>query len=183
MRNEDDLDNLLRTSPVAYGFCVNAGFAHQTNYLLNYEIGPNLKMDQENFVSKCRIVAREDSLSKDDDECLIKFNYLLHYNHYERLNDVIVQQKALNSTYSRWRRGEELGEMVHINDALSLLGDHENEAFPIFRVPNQTDVNSVTLCTVHFNFRTLEMFIYLHNPKDNPQPNIRYNLADLFLQT
>jgi len=108
-------------------------------------------------------------------------NYLIHYNHYERLNKLIIQQKSLESTYSRCKRGQEFGEIFTINDALRLLGDNENESFPIFRVPNKTDVNSVTLCTAHFNFHTLELLIYQHNPKDNNQHPFIYNLINLFV--
>lgn len=183
VRNENELDRILHSSPVAYGFCVNAGFYPQTNSLLNYEIGPNLKIDQENFVSKCRILSSDDSSklneNETDDECSIKWNFLIHYNHYERLNDVIVQQKSLVSSYSRSKRGEEFGEIFTIDDALRLLGDHENEAFPIFRVANRTDFNSVTLCSVHIDFRTFEMLIYENNPKDNPQAPVYYKLVDL----
>jgi hypothetical protein len=180
VRNEDDLDQLLRSSPVAYGFCINGGFYHQPTHLLNYEIGPNLKMDDENYISKCRIVNNDDHIEKDD-EHVVAFNYLIHYNHYERLDNVIVQQKALQSTYSRWQRGQELGDITNIDDAIRLLGDNGNELFPIFRVPNRTDANSVTLCTVHINFRTLQLIVYQHNPKENNQPTLIYNLADLFL--
>ena len=180
MKDEEDLDRLLQASPVAYGFSINAGFFHQPSHLVNYEIGPNLKMPNENYISKCRVVNTEES-SDNDQDYAVKLNYLIHYNHYERLDNVIVQQKSLESTYSRWTRGQELGEIVHIDDALRLLGDNENEAFPIFRVPNRTDVNSVTLCTVHINFRTSELIVYQHNPKENPQPSLIYNLAELFL--
>lgn len=181
IRNETELDRLLHSSPVAYGFSVNAGFYPRTTSLLNYEIGPNLKIDQENFVSKCRVIAPEESSLAEDDECVIRPNFLIHYNHYERLDNVIVQQKSLTSSYSRWKRGEEIGEIVNVDDALRLLGDHENEAFPIFRVANHSDVNSATLCSVHLNFRTFEMLIYENNPKDNPRADLHYKLVDLFL--
>ena len=113
------------------------------------------------------------------DSCEIIANYLVHYNHYERLHEVIIQQKSLDSTYSRWRRGQELGEIFTTGDALRLLGDSENAAFPIFRISNETDRNSVTLCTAHFNFHTLQLLIYQHNPKDSSQPSFIYNLNDL----
>ena len=179
VKDEDDLDRLLQVSPVAYGFSINGGFFHQLSHLFNYEIGPNLKMPNENYISKCRVVSTEES-GENDQDYSVKLNYLIHYNHYERLDNVIVQQKSLESTYSRWRRGQELGEIVDIDDALRFLGDNENEAFPIFRVPNRTDVNSVTLCTVHINFRTLELSVYQHNPKEDQQPSLVYNLAELF---
>lgn len=178
--DEADLDRLLQASPVAYGFSINAGFHRQTDHLLNYEIGPNLTKDKENYISKCWIVNDKDHLQSTDDHVTV-LNYLIHYNHYERLSDVIVQQKSLSSTYSRWKRGEELGEIFNIPDAIALLGDNQNESFPIFRIPNQTDVNSVTLCTVHMNFLTLELLIYQQNPKENNQPALIYNLADLFV--
>jgi len=180
VQNEDELDKLLHQSPAAYGFSINGGFFHQPNHLLNYEIGPNLNTDNENYISKCWIINKEENLEKKDD-CSIVFNYLVHYNHYERLNNVVIQQKLLESTYSRWKRGQELGEIFTINDAICLLGDTKNELFPIFRVSNRTDVNSVTLCTVHINFLTLELIVYQHNPKENNQPALIYNLADLFV--
>jgi hypothetical protein len=56
VRDEESLDNLLHISPVAFGFCINGAFFREENYLLNYEIGPNLKVHNENFISKCRII-------------------------------------------------------------------------------------------------------------------------------
>lgn len=180
VRNEDELDKLLKISPVAYGFCINGGFYHQPDHLINYEIGPNLNFDNENYISKCWIINHENNFEEKFDYSIVS-NFLIHYNHYERLNDVIIQQKSLESTYSRWKRGQELGEICTINDAICLLGDNKNELFPIFRVPNRTDVNSVTLCTVHINFLTLQLTIYQQNPKENNDPALIYNLADLFI--
>jgi len=180
VRNEAELDQLLRASPVAYGFSLNGGFYHQADHLLNYEIGPNLDVKNENYISKCWISSNDGNLEDKEDYSVVP-NYLIHYNHYERLDNVIIQQKALESTYSRWKRGQELGEISTINDAMTLLGDTQNALFPIFRVPNKIDLNSVTLCTVHINFLTLQLFIYQQNPKENNEPAFIYNLADLFL--
>jgi len=180
IENEDELDKLLETSPVAYGFSINGGFIHQLNHLVNYEIGPNLNIENKNYISKCWIINQEENINQTNEYSIV-FNYFIHYNHYERLNNVIIQQKALESTYNRWKRGQELGEIFTIKDAMCLLGDSKNELFPIFRVPNRTDVNSVTLCTVHINFLTLELIVYQNNPKDNNQPAFIYNLADLFV--
>lgn len=107
-------------------------------------------------------------------------NYLVHYNHYERLNKLINEQKPLESTFNRYQRGQEIGELFTIDDALNLLGDNKNKAFPIFRQPNKTH-NTSTLCTVHINFETLQLCIYECNPKDSNQPSIVYNLKDLFV--
>lgn len=177
--SEQELDNLLRLSPVAFGFCVNGTFFHQDNYILNYEIGPNLKIENENYIDKRLVINDGQKENKKDDECVVVSNYLVHYNHYERLNKFIIQQKSLDSTYSRWKRGQEIGELFTIDDALNLLGDDENKAFPLFRIPSQTDTNSVTLCTAYFNFHTLQLFVYQHNPKHNNQPSLIYNLANL----
>ncbi|CAF3661907.1 unnamed protein product [Rotaria sordida] len=179
VRNEKDLDNLLRISPVAFGFCINGAFYRQQNYLLNYEIGPNLKTDNDNYISKCLIINNDQKIDQRNDECETALNYLVHYNHYERLNKVIIEQKSLQSTHSRWRRGQEFGELFTINDAINLLGDNENESFPIFRNSSKID-DTLTLCTVHFNFNTSQLLIYQHNPKYNNQPSFIYNLTDLF---
>lgn len=185
VRNENELDEILHSSPVAFGFCVNAGFYPQTNFLFNYEIGPNLKIDHENFVSKCHIVCGENSslpkFNDDEDEFLIKRNFLIHYNHYERLNNVIAEQKSLTSSFSRMKRGKDFGEISTIDDALNLLGDYKNADFPIFRVANRTDVNSATLCSIHIDFRTFEMLIYEKNPKETRQADLRYKLVEIFL--
>jgi hypothetical protein len=106
----------------------------------------------------------------------------VHYNHYDRLNKLIVQQKALESTRNRAQRGGELGEIFTVDDAMRLLGDRENEAFPIFRMPSKTDANSATLCTAHFDFHALQLAVYDHNPKENREPTFVYNLTDLFVQ-
>ncbi|CAF1202047.1 unnamed protein product [Rotaria sordida] len=179
IQNEDELDKLLKTIPVAFGFCINGGFIHQSKHLFNYEIGPNLNIDNENYISKCFIINNEENFEKTN-KCLIAFNYLIHYNHYERLHNVIAQQKQLESSYTRWKRGRELGEMFTIHDAIYLLGDDQNLKFPIFRVRNAgEDANAVTLCTAHINFLTLELTIYESNPKENDQPTLIYNLTKL----
>jgi len=64
VQSEDDLDKLLQSSPVAYGFCVNGGFFNQAHHLLNYEIGPNLNSDNENYISKCWIINKEENFEK-----------------------------------------------------------------------------------------------------------------------
>lgn len=114
----------------------------------------------------------------DDEETIC--HYLVHYNHYERLNHLISEQSSLDSTYSRWKRGQEIGELLTIDDGISLLGDQENSSFPIFRQGNTPDVDTVTLCTAQFDFRTLTLTIYEENPKLNRQPSFVYNLIDLF---
>ncbi|CAF0727730.1 unnamed protein product [Adineta ricciae] len=179
VRNEEDLDRLLRISPVAFGFCINGAFFRDEHCLLNYEIGPNIKLANENFISKCRIINEGQKENKGNDQSETILNYLVHYNHYERLHKVIIQQKSLDSTYNRWKRGQEFGEIFTIDDAFRLLGDNENPSFPIFRIPSETDANSVTLCTAHFNFLTFELLVYQHNPKDNSSPSFVYNLNDL----
>ena len=114
------------------------------------------------------------------DDCEVVFNYLVHYNHYDRLNHLIIQQKPLQSTYSRAKRGQEIGEIRTIDDAKILLGDQENTSFPIFRVSNDTDVNNVTLCTAHFDFHSFKLYVYEDNPKNLNQAAFIYNLLDLF---
>lgn len=113
------------------------------------------------------------------DNCEFVLNYLLHYNHYERLNHLIIEQKSLESTYNRYKRGQEFGEIFTVNDAKCFLGDQENSSFPIFRILNDTDKNTVTLCTVHIDFNSLELIIYEDNPKILNQPSFIYNLVDL----
>jgi len=181
VQNEQELDQLLNTSPVAFGFCVNGVFFNEKKYLLNYEVGPNPKVNNENYISKCRIVNDGLKENKFNDNCEVVFNYLVHYNHYERLNHLIIEQKSLESTFSRAKRGRELGELLTIGDGMNLLGDQENSSFPIFRVRSDIDVNTVTLCTAHFDFDSSKLFIYENNPKEQIEPSFVYNLIDLFV--
>ncbi|CAF3316872.1 unnamed protein product [Rotaria socialis] len=180
IENEQDLDNLLRLYPVAFGFCINGAFFRQNNYLLNYEIGPNLNKDNGNYLSKCFVVNDDQKENRKEDEGYTVLNYFVHYNHYERLNEVIIEQKSLGSTHTRSKRGQELGQISTISDALDLLGDTKNEAYAIFRTLEKNR-NACTLCTAHFNFQTLHLSIYESNPKTTHQPSIIYNLNDLFI--
>lgn len=41
---------------MAFGFAINGSFFREKNYLFNYEIGPNLKVDNENYINKCLII-------------------------------------------------------------------------------------------------------------------------------
>jgi hypothetical protein len=177
VRNQEELDYLIRTSPTAFGLSINGGFLQQS-YLFNYEIGPNLNTENENYVSKCLVICDEQKLDKID-ECCTALNYLMHYNHYERLNKVILEQKPLESTFNRSKRGQEFGEILTIEDGLKFLGDSKNTSYPIFRRPSDIDNNIVTLCTVHINFLTLEFIVYDHNPKENNQPTFVYDLNNL----
>ena len=180
VQNEVELDKLLHSSPIAFGFSLNGGFFHQQTYLFNYEIGPNFNVKNQNYISKCRIINNDEYIEKNDED-LIVMNYLIHYNHYERLNNIIIEQKNLQSTYTRWKRGQEFGEISTINDARRFLGDENDEFFPIFRSLTRTNSNVVTLCTVHIDFRTFQCFIYQDNPKNANEPSWIYNLKDLLL--
>jgi len=39
----------------AFGFSITGGFLRQECYLFNYEIGLNLNVENENYVSKCLV--------------------------------------------------------------------------------------------------------------------------------
>lgn len=177
VENPQDLDQLFQTKPCAFGFSLNGGFLKQ-DYLFNYEIGPNRNVSNENYISKCLILNNEQKQNNDQFSVL---NYSTHYNHYERLNNVINEQKTLESTFHRWRRGQELGEISTINDAFNLLGDNENKLFPIFRSPNDVDHSTVTLATVHIDFRKLQFLAYDQNPKENTKPFFVYDLKNFLL--
>lgn len=156
---------------------MNGGFL-QEDYLVNYEIGPNRNVPNTNYISKCLILNKTEKES--DDQCSV-LNYSTHYNHYERLNDVIVEQKTMESTFHRWKRGQEFGELSTIDDALNLLGDNENKLFPIFHSPTDIDPSTVTLATVHINFRALQFVVYDRNPKENTKPFLIYELKAFLL--
>jgi hypothetical protein len=176
VKNQQDLDNFFHTSPAAFGLSINGGFLQQS-YLFNYEIGPNLNIQNENYISKCLVINHEQKF----DECDTVFNYLIHYNHYQRLNKQIIEQKSLESSFNRLKRAQEFGEIFTTDDGLRLLGDTENKSYPIFRSPSDIDIKTVTLCTVHVNFRTLEFIVYDHNPKENNQPAFIYDLKTLII--
>jgi hypothetical protein len=177
VKNQEDLDNLCRNSPSAFGFSINCGFL-QESYLLNYEIGSNQNVDNENYVNKCVIINEEQESKNIKGDCSV-LNYLIHYNHYERLNKIIPEQQTLDSTFHRWKRGQEFGEIFTIDEARNLLGDNENKFYPIFRCPTDIDHSTVTLCTVHINFHTLEFHVYEQNPKENTSPTFIYDLKTL----
>jgi hypothetical protein len=177
VKNQDDLDHLCRNLPSAFGFSINGGFLQQS-YLFNYEIGCNLNINNENYVNKCVVINQEQKSESIERDCSV-FNYLIHYNHYERLNKIIPEQQTLDSTFHRWKRGQELGEIFTINDAKHLLGDNENKFYPIFRSPSDINHRTVTLCTVHINFHTLEFLVYEQNPKENKSPTFIYDLKTL----
>jgi hypothetical protein len=81
VRNQEDLDHLYYTSPIAFGFSINGGFIQQQNheqcYLFNYEIGLNINNENENDASKCLLINNEQKQDKID-ECSVALNYLLH---------------------------------------------------------------------------------------------------------
>ncbi|CAF4015347.1 unnamed protein product, partial [Rotaria sordida] len=135
--NENELDKLLHGTPIAFGFCINGTFFHADNnqqrYLLNYELGPNLNSN-DNMTTKNFI----------NDIC-IALNYLLHYNHYDRLQGLIVERPGLLSSRNRAQRGLEFGEIRTEKDALTLLGDRANKQFPIFMIPDMDTNNTATL--------------------------------------
>ncbi|CAF3952968.1 unnamed protein product, partial [Rotaria sordida] len=190
--DENELDRLLYETPIAYGFCINGAFFradnNQQRYLLNYELGPNLNsndnMTTKNFISKCLVLNSEqyEQYKENNNDVCIALNYLLHYNHYDRLQGLIVERPGLLSTRNRARRGLEFGEIRTEKDALTLLGDRTDKQFPIFMIPETDASSAATLCTVHFNFHTYQLIIYRNNPKDNSEPQLEYNLADLWKQ-
>jgi hypothetical protein len=72
----------------AFGFSITRSFLRQECYLFNYEIGPNLNVENENYVIKCLF---NDTEQKQDpiNECCAVLNYLIDYNHYQPLNKII----------------------------------------------------------------------------------------------
>ncbi|CAF2713882.1 unnamed protein product [Rotaria sp. Silwood2] len=114
------------------------------------------------------------------DTYLVAKNYLVHYNHYQRLHELVVERQPLSLTRAREQRGLELGEIHNVNDALVLLGDQTDENYPIFCVPTKTDLNLATLCTIRFKFLTHQLIIYRSNPNENRDPLLTYNLAELW---
>jgi hypothetical protein len=113
--------------------------------------------------------------------CEYVLNYLVHCNHYQQLGHVISEQQSLQSSHNREKRSHEYGEIFNISDAKNLLGDQENRSFPIFRFASETDVNTVTLCTAHFDFHSSQLLIYEDNPKENNQAAFIYNLSELVI--
>ncbi|CAF3079823.1 unnamed protein product [Rotaria socialis] len=182
--NENQLDELVHTVPIAYAFCINGAFFrehnHETCHLLNYELGPGLN-SKENFVSKCLVVnnVQYHRYQETNGTVCLTLNYLNHFNHYDRSNGLIVEREPLFWSRNRAQRALEIGEIFTLKDALYLLGDRTNEKFPIFFMGGTTDINLATLCTAHFNFHTRQLSIYRNNPKDNNTPRLIYNLDDL----
>ncbi|CAF4019045.1 unnamed protein product, partial [Rotaria magnacalcarata] len=180
--NENQLDELVHTVPIAYAFCINGAFFrkhnHETCHLFNYELGPGLN-SKENFVSKCLVVNKLQYHCYQEKNVCLTLNYLNHFNHYDRSNGFIVEREPLFWSRNRAQRALEIGEICTLKDALYLLGDRTNEKFPIFFMGGTTDINLATLCTAHFNFHTRQLSIYRNNPKDNNTPRLIYNLDDL----
>ncbi|CAF1288173.1 unnamed protein product [Rotaria sordida] len=179
--DENQLDELIRTVPIAYGFCINCAFFRVHNqdtcYLINYELGPKLN-NEKNFISKCLVLNNEQYQEVNGTTCIV-LNYLNHFNHYERSDGSIVEREPLLWSRNRARRALEIGEICTVKDALDLLGDTTDEKYPIFFVGGTTEINLATLYTAHFNFHTRQLSIYRDNPKDNSEPQLVYNLDDL----
>ncbi|CAF1058319.1 unnamed protein product [Rotaria sordida] len=179
--DENQLDELIRTVPIAYAFCINCTFFRVHNqdtcYLINYELGPRLN-SEKNFISKCLVLNNEQYQEINGTTCIV-LNYLNHFNHYERSDESIVEREPLLWSRNRARRALEIGEICTVKDALDLLGGTTDEKYPIFFVGGTTEINLATLCTAHFNFHTRQLSIYRDNPKDNSEPQLVYNLDDL----
>ncbi|CAF0980377.1 unnamed protein product [Rotaria sp. Silwood1] len=152
---------------------------YDTAYLIEADIksvaynNHERQSSNEKFIAFCYAGVIPDTNS-------IAENYLVHYNHYQRLHKLVVERKALSLTRARERRGLELGEIHTANDALILLGDQTDENYPIFCDPTKVDSNLATLCTVRFKFSTHQLIIYRSNPKENRDPLFAYDLAQLW---
>ncbi|CAF2562125.1 unnamed protein product [Rotaria sp. Silwood2] len=182
--DENQLDELIHTIPIAYAFCINGAFFRVRNkdtcHLINYELGPKFN-SETNFVSKCLILNNEQyrQYQEVNDTVCVALNYLNHFNHYERSDGSIVEREPLLWSRNRALRALEIGEIYTVKDALYLLGDRVDEKFPIFFIGGTTEINLATLCTAHFNFHTRQLSIYRNNPKNNSEPQLVYNLDDL----
>jgi hypothetical protein len=89
--------------------------------------------------------------------------YYLHTNHYRMLD---IAQVAGASSRARLERATQLVQRVPLRDArgvLSLLGDWENEQYPIYGTATAAD-KSATLCTGLFDLDAHHLRIYTSRP-------------------
>ena len=79
--DENQLDELLHTVPIAYGFCINGVFFHvhnqETCHLINYEVSPRLN-DEKNFISKCLVLNNEQYWQYQEVNSNINRLFLIH---------------------------------------------------------------------------------------------------------
>ncbi|MGD2205695.1 MAG: C45 family autoproteolytic acyltransferase/hydrolase [Anaerolineae bacterium] len=100
----------------------------------------------------------------------------VHANHYRELGD--VEQIVDPSSRARVQRAEELlRESPPRNAAgvLSLLGDLEEERYPIFRTATPPD-KSATFCTALFDLDARRLRIYRGHPTQDPRQFVEFNL-------
>ncbi|CAF0788460.1 unnamed protein product [Adineta steineri] len=178
VKNEQELNTLVRTQLTAYGFNLNVGRFRYPNvtadkYLLNYEIGPSndqgktnqyninyILNDKQFFDDKFR------TKNKDIKSTSFAHNYDYHFNHYVHLKEIPQEETPLPSSTERAKRASEFEEIKVLNQALEFLGDEKYKcSHPVYRRSSTGKTNTVTLCTAVIDLNKSMLYVYDDNPQ------------------
>jgi hypothetical protein len=102
--------------------------------------------------------------------------HYVHTNHYVHLTD--VAQMIGPSSQARLARAQTLCQAsrpARAADVLSLLGDEDNDNYPVYRTASPPD-GSATLCTGLFDLDERRLRIYSGHPIRNPECHITLDL-------
>jgi hypothetical protein len=126
----------------AAGFAVNFGNINET-MLYNLETAPN----QLSTRIVCKLNPR-----------------LAHFNLYQRIS---VREHQDPSSVHRKNRYDQFPAVQTQKDVLKILGDTQDNDYPIYRNAKSPDTGVITSATVYFDLKIGTMTIYIENPKES----------------
>ena len=139
---------------ISYGFNLNIASIEGTD-MWSLEILSGEK-ETEVFLHKVPVV------SDGSETC-----HYFHQNSYKHI--VTEEQDVLNDTLARGKRCDEMPPPRDEADVRGILGDQENERYPIFKEHVEGNTSgSKTVCSAVFNIMDKNLHLYLDNPKKNP---------------
>ena len=140
---------------VASGSCCNMASTKDQENMWSVEIGP------KRLYYLHTIPTQRDP---------VKDSHFIHVNNYQFLEVEEIEAVRVGSSANRYKRSLEMLTPKSIKDICTILGDTENNKYPIFRTPRSTD-QSQTLVTAMFNILENKMDVYLKNPKEIKSPS------------
>ncbi|KAK3605406.1 hypothetical protein CHS0354_036316 [Potamilus streckersoni] len=101
--------------------------------------------------------------------------HYFHFNSYYHLDDV-EQNFNLPSSNARTKRAHEMPPPRTLKDVKAILGDTQNNIYPIYRSRQPPDT-AVTLCTVMYDVLKKTAEVYFDNPWNDNAPLVKLPLT------
>jgi hypothetical protein len=100
-------------------------------------------------------------------------SYYGHFNQYDYLK---VEEHYDPSSQHRAKRYEAMAPVRSESDIYTILGDTQDQDYPIYREGNPPDTDVKTVATAVFDLTARTLLVYTSNPKTEPKVQLQFEM-------